>query len=179
MAKRDAPSPGTAVAAGLLAWLIPGAGHVYLGRVLRGVIICVCINGLFWAGVAFGGVFTVDPIRQRLWCAAQMATGVSALGGLYREKQIRQQITDELGLAPTPQQSQNPGRWWISYNEAVAEKHLALVYPTDAVARSYTGIAGMLNLLCIFDAVMLALLGRLGEPPPEPRKAKSKPEPPT
>ena len=38
-----------------------------------------------------------------------------------------------------------------------------LVYPTDVVARAYAGIAGMLNLLCIFDAVVLAMLGHFGE----------------
>ena len=68
-------------------------------------------------------------------------------------------------------------QWWEKYDDALAEKNLALVYPTDSVARAYTGIAGMLNLLCIFDAVMLGLLGRFGEPPPVPAEDKHHKEP--
>mgnify|MGYP000853354412 CR=1 FL=1 len=37
-------------------------------------------------------------------------------------------------------------------------------YHVDNVARAYAGIAGLLNLLCIFDATILALMGRFGEP---------------
>jgi hypothetical protein len=44
--------------------------------------------------------------------------------------------------------------------------------PTLNVARPYAGIAGMLNLLCIMDAVVLAFMGVYGEPPPQPSKTK-------
>jgi hypothetical protein len=37
--------------------------------------------------------------------------------------------------------------------------------PAAGVARAYTGIAGMMNLLCIFDVLMLGLMGVWGEPP--------------
>ena len=73
----DKPNYPAALLAGILAWVIPGAGHMYLGRALRGIILCICINGLFWAGVAFGGVFTVEPLRERWWFAAQVGAGAS------------------------------------------------------------------------------------------------------
>ena len=41
-----------------LAWLVPGAGHVMLGRTLRGVIIFIIIGAMFWTGVGLGGVMT-------------------------------------------------------------------------------------------------------------------------
>lgn len=180
MAKRDKPAYPAAVLAGILAWAIPGAGHVYLGRAVRGLILCICVNGLFWAGVAFGGVFTVEPLRQRWWFAAQVATGTSGLAAWYRQKQFRQAVAARAGLPEKPPRSlARAQQWWGQFDRALAEENLALVYPTDSVARAYSGIAGMLNLLCIFDAVMLGLLGRLGEPPPQPPGEEPRKEPPT
>lgn len=49
---------------------------------------------------------------------------------------------------------------------------LAVVSPVDNVARAYCGVAGLLNLMCIFDAILLAQIGVRGEPPP----AEPKPE---
>lgn len=45
--------------AGLLAAALPGAGHFYQGRHLKGAIYCVCILGLFLCGQALGGWRTV------------------------------------------------------------------------------------------------------------------------
>lgn len=174
MAKSAKPNIATVLLAGVLAWVIPGAGHVYLGRTLRGVIICVCLNALFWTGMAIGGVFTIDPVSERWWFAAQFCGGVSALGGWYRQDAQRKAITSSFPdhiNSPTPPKpafdgDERPAEWRQAYANAVAERRLALTYPGSTVARAYTGIAGMLNLMCIFDAVMLALLGRFGEPPP-------------
>ena len=159
--------------AGILAWLIPGAGHVYLKRTLRGIIICVCINGLFWTGVAFGGIFTVEPLRERWWFTAQMCTGVSGVSAWYRQEQYRRMITDNFKddrlrtPTPPPATRRNPhlnGKWWQTYKQALVDEGLNLSYPSSVVARAYAGVAGMLNLMCIFDAVMLATMGSAGEP---------------
>ncbi len=57
--KKSVPLPIVAV---LLAWLIPGAGHFYLGRRVRGIIIFLVIAVTFWAGIAMGGAMTVDKL---------------------------------------------------------------------------------------------------------------------
>ena len=153
--------------AGVLAWLIPGAGHVYLGRAVRGVILCLCINALFWTGVAVGGVFTVEPVTQRWWFAAQMCTGASGLAAWYRQDRVRDRISASID-APAPRRGRAGGAaWQREFTEAVIQDNLDLNYPSDTVARAYSGVAGMLNLMAIFDAVMLAGLGRVGEPPPQ------------
>ncbi len=165
--------------AGILAWLIPGAGHVYIKRTLRGIIICICINGLFWTGVAFGGIFTVEPMQQRWWFTAQMCTGVSGAAAWYRQEQYRQAITEQFDdpqlRTPTPppwtrQDDRLPEKWWYTYKEALVKDGISLNYPSDTVARTYAGIAGMLNLMCIFDAVILAAMGKFGEPARSGRK---------
>ena len=76
---------------------------------------------------------------------------------------------------PTPppwirQDPHLPEKWWRTYKQALADKGLSLSYPADTVARAYAGVAGMLNLMCIFDAVMLAAMGRFGEPARNKRK---------
>ena len=166
MRKSNRPNPLTPYLAGMLAWIIPGAGHVYLGRTVRGIIICVCVNGMFWAGMAMGGVFTVDPLGERWWFIGQISTGVSGAAAWYHQQDRRKALADEFSLGgPRPGRSNK-----AEYDKALHDRKLALVYPTDIVSRAYTGVAGMLNLMCIFDAILLALMGQFGEPPPEVKK---------
>lgn len=175
MAKAKTSNPLMPVAAGLLAWLVPGAGHLYLRRTLRGIIMCLCINGLFWAGVAVGGVFTVDPIGQRWWFAAQMCAGASCGAAWYRQKRVHRDLLAEAELLAA--ESNMRMTTHQAYTQLLVDKDYDLNYPSDTVARAYSGVAGMLNLLAIFDAVLLGAIGRLGEPPPEkkqPPKERSK-----
>lgn len=133
----------------LLAWLVPGAGHVYAGRMARGIIIFLVIGATFWAGVGMGGVKTIDYQAERYWFYAQMVTGVHGLAGWQRQRQAQDAVET------------NPTR----YANPASSENLALVAPVDTVARAYSGVAGLLNLLCIFDATILALMGSSGEPP--------------
>ena len=48
------------------------------------------------------------------------------------------------------------------------QEKLSLVSPVDTAARAYCGVAGLLNLMCIFDALILAIMGSTGEPKPQP-----------
>ena len=46
------PRPGAVLPACLFAWLLPGAGHLYLGRVHRGLLFLGALGVLFVLGVA-------------------------------------------------------------------------------------------------------------------------------
>ena len=179
-----------AVLALALAWILPGAGHIYLGRHLRGLIILLTLGATFWAGVAVGGVMTVDPRTERWWFAAQMGAGVHGLVGWQRGNRTYEDVLTELrrgesDLARRYRQDMKKFRGsgagdaaaqvQRDYIDAVlaarqyppqaaAEHRTALIEPMATVARSYTGIAGLLNLLCMFDALLLGLLGVRGEP---------------
>ena len=61
--EKSKPQPFVAL---LLAWLIPGAGHVYIGRPKRGLIIFVMIALIFWAGVGLGGVMLLFAVGSFL-----------------------------------------------------------------------------------------------------------------
>jgi len=44
----------------LLGWLVPGAGHLYLGQRARGLVLCASLTACFAAGVLLGGRATVS-----------------------------------------------------------------------------------------------------------------------
>ena len=153
----------------LLAWLVPGAGHAYLGRTRRAIIIFVTVSATFWGGIALGGVMTVDYQNERWWFLAEMLTGVHGLVSWHRSQRVHQSILGEPELSwryPVPQGTDRGVYEQVLQDGALARRGLALVAPMDTVARAYAGVAGLLNLLCIFDVTLLALMGVTGEPPP-------------
>lgn len=116
--------------AGLLAWLIPGLGHIYLGHRTRGLILLVTVTVTFWCGVAIGGVrSTVDPRERRLWFVAQICTGGNTIAAVMLRQRIERTMS--------PEELAGPAGHWL---------------PAD-VGVHYTGVAGLLNLLVILDAV--------------------------
>jgi len=151
--------------AGVLAWILPGAGHLYLRRPVRGFIVFVTIAALFWGGVAMGGVLTVDQYNERWWFAAQMLAGAHGLASWQRQTALYNDLMNEHDLdPPLPDPGGEVSLAQLKMDAVLAEDKLALVAPTDTVARAYAGVAGMLNLMCIFDAIALALIGSAGEP---------------
>jgi hypothetical protein len=69
-----------ALPACLFAWLLPGAGHLYLGRRAKGLIFMTAIGALFLLGVAMDSGLELklgfeDPLAL-LVSLAQMAVGI-------------------------------------------------------------------------------------------------------
>jgi TM2 domain-containing membrane protein YozV len=176
MARDKANSVALPFVALLLACIIPGAGHAYIGRLKRGIIIFVTITALFWTGVGVGGVLTVDCYQERWWFIAEMLTGVHGLIGWARQhSQYEQFLADVPGGSIEEKLRSVRGMYREGQAEADApldkrmhDAGVALVSPAETVARAYAGAAGLLNLMCIFDALMLSVMGAAGEPrPPE------------
>ena len=163
----------TAPLAVALAWIVPGAGHAYLGRVWQGAVIFIVISATFWGGVALGGVMTVDSINERWWFAAQMITGGNGLIAYQRQQRVWKSLADEMDIpVPTAQIVQESPQIAAALDQRLARRGLTPVYPGEPIARAYTGVAGLLNLMCIFDALMLALMGA---PPAGPQAASAGP----
>ena len=72
------PLPGikSPVVTVLLAWLLPGAGHYWLGRKNRGVIVFATVLLCFLVGVAMNGPF-FSPSRPATFCRGSSNTAVS------------------------------------------------------------------------------------------------------
>lgn len=119
--------------AGVLTWLVPGLGHLYLGQRARGLVCMITITVTFWTGVAIGGVrSTVDPHGRKLWFLAQLCTGGNTAAGYGLHRYIDPDAARRTKPAVTP--------YWASADVGV----------------HYTGVAGLLNLLVIFDAIARA-----------------------
>ena len=71
---------GRALPACLLAWLVPGAGHLYLGRTSKGLILLGAIGALFVLGLGMDArlqmYFGLDDPLSFLRSLAQMAVGL-------------------------------------------------------------------------------------------------------
>jgi len=118
--------------AGLLAWIVPGLGHLFIGERARGLAILITISVTFWGGVAIGSVRdTVHPQIRKAWFMAQICTGSHALISYKWGQAVRSvpASPDDDTLA-----------YWKSVETAVV----------------YTGVAGLLNLLAILDAITRA-----------------------
>ncbi len=119
--------------AGVLAWLVPGLGHLFLGHRGRGLVFLVAITATFWTGVAIGGVqSTVDPHERTLWFLAQVCSG----GNTAAAYALHVAVDSVASSART----KPPAGHWLSAEVGV----------------HYTGVAGLLNLLVILDAVSRA-----------------------
>ncbi|MGL4460624.1 MAG: DUF6677 family protein, partial [Planctomycetia bacterium] len=74
--------------AALLAFLVPGWGHFFQGRRLKGAIFFVFILGLFYWGMWLGSgrvvYFRWDESEKRWAYLAQAGAGLSALPAMVR-----------------------------------------------------------------------------------------------
>ena len=61
--------------AGLLALVLPGAGHFILGERKRAALIAVGILGMFFGGLLIGGVDCIDRKEDRIWFLGQALVG--------------------------------------------------------------------------------------------------------
>ncbi|QDU60684.1 hypothetical protein Pan216_15330 [Planctomycetes bacterium Pan216] len=150
--------------AALLAWLVPGLGHWYQGRMGKSVLYAICILGLFVAGSQQGAwqVVYVRWDREGFYWPylAQVGTGVVALPALIRSPAVRAWFPEAVRrfeLAPTPEEQDDLHR---TFGKQI---DMAMVY---------TMVAGLLNFLVIYDAFAGPALWdeeqRRKSPPPSP-----------
>lgn len=109
---------------GLLAWLLPGAGHFLLREKNRSIIIFVTIVLTFCTGLYIGSIGIIDPVGAKAWYVAQTMNSpmVAVIGHL------------------------TAGGGYPVYGRP------------NEIGQIYTSITGLLNLLCIVNAVYLAHL---------------------
>lgn len=125
------------VQAGVLAWILPGAGHFYLGHRGLAVVFFIAITFPFATGLLFGGVKNfVNPQYNRWLFLAEMGVGGYTVAGLS----VSRALPEQRGNEPSP---------YVSY------------YPATDVAEIYLAVAGLMNLLAILDALTRAQTGGL------------------
>ena len=69
--------PGKAVMVCVMAWAVPGAGHLWLGRPSKGCIFFVALSAMFSTGLMLEGeLFSIDPSQPLVALAALADLGI-------------------------------------------------------------------------------------------------------
>ncbi len=161
--------------AAFLAWLIPGAGHFYQGRHGKGFLFSVCILGTFVFGMYLGNgkvvYASMRPTDARYAYFCQVGVGLPAVPAMVQAYRVKNHRRPLLGGFMAPPNLRNP--------DQLSQWHLTL-HSFFELGTVYTMIAGLLNVLAIFDAFAgpapwMAPASKKKDPPPSPPGGSSGP----
>lgn len=184
------PEPLQPVAA-VLAVLLPGAGHLYLGYTRRAILIASGVLGLFFSGLFVGGIDTVDRREDFVWFIGQAFVGPTAFAVDYIHQHEFKVIDPHSGIrsahpdeyrdprtgAPVriiPDPARGPTATIVDANDPTGA-HTRTISPArppnikslgrmNELGTLFSTIAGMLNLICIIDAAAAHRRRRGGAP---------------
>jgi len=150
------------------AWLWPGAGHLYQRRYAKGMLFMVCILSTYFYGLALGGghsVYASFRENDRRWqYICQVGVGLPALPALVQSYRVlkmgKPPLFGDIMAPPNPVSPDNLDRLAIWHQR----------YPFE-MATLYTMVAGLLNVLAIYDAYA----GPMTVPPDDERRKKKPP----
>lgn len=74
------PAHGFDLAAGLLAVVLPGLGHIARGEKKRGLLAGFAVLAMFFGGMLIGGIDVIDSREDKWWFYGQALVGPIALG---------------------------------------------------------------------------------------------------
>jgi hypothetical protein len=148
--------------AGLLSYLVPGLGQIYQGRIGKGLLFLVCLYGMFFYGMALGSwknVYLPDTARDRSLNPWNLP---APMANLYNRMQFAGQFW--IGVAAWPaiyqywtfDPERKEGTWLSMFDRTPDEAELNRLQregdKTWDLGWVYTVIAGVLNILVIYDA---------------------------
>jgi len=171
--------PTPSILAGVLSYLVPGLGHIVQGRVGKGVMFMGILLGMFFLGQAMGNWQNVympevderdknnaitkplASIYNRWHFAGQFWIGVAAWPAIW---QFYKMPMPDAGDPPIragqdgPEPMETWSQFWHRFQRQPDENVLnAFLTDSDKspdLGWVYTVVAGMLNILVIYDAVM-------------------------
>jgi len=182
--------------AALLAWLVPGLGHWYQGRRPKAVLFFICIMSTYTFGLYLGGgrvVYASARPDNRSWpYLCQVGVGLPAMPALVQGTRFKTLVrggdkrfeNHELRQAVAERKQAGESRlfdWFMAPPELVdygprahgseldqVHYHLGRFFELGSV---YTMVAGLLNILVVFDAWRGPAYP---EPPPEVEEKKKR-----
>ncbi len=136
--------------AAFLAWLCPGLGHFYQGRTGKGCLYAICILALYFMGFAMGEGKIVywrwvsplsDPEKFSVYYLGQFFVGLPALPAMIQGTLQYFDPTASIlwGFMSPPDQNILNG----------LHRRLGKLVEVGTI---YTTVAGLLNVLAIYDA---------------------------
>ncbi|MCG8585258.1 MAG: hypothetical protein MI757_11145 [Pirellulales bacterium] len=138
--------------AAFLAWLIPGMGHFYQRRWAKGVLFSICILGTFLYGLAIGGGKVVyasfRPEDRRLQYVCQVGVGLVAMPAIVQTMRVRNG-GEPWGSFMAPPKLMRGANGQMRSELDDWQEQLHRYFELGTV---FTMIAGLLNILAIYDA---------------------------
>ncbi len=148
IAEINLKNPSLAV---LLAWLWPGAGHIYQERFGKAVLYMVCILSIYFFGFAVGGGHVVyasfKKTDRRLPYVCQVGVGIPALPALVQAMRVhllKREPWMQGFMAP-------PQNFRANAQDELANWHREYKFKFE-LGTLFTMVAGLLNILAIYDA---------------------------
>jgi hypothetical protein len=156
-------------AAGLLAWLFPGAGHWYQRRYFKAILFAVCIWPILIAGLAMGTYREETPSGgsqihfartlycswrasdRRLYFIPQACIGCVALPAMWQARFPGDADGSFCSTAFAPPRISS--EYATRPNQPDANEIARRLHSWLDVSTIFTVVAGLLNLLAFFDAV--------------------------
>ncbi len=176
------------ILAALLAWLVPGLGHWYQGRRAKAVLFFVCILGLFSYGVVLGGGYRTDQggnkrflgygravylsmhgDDMRLYYLSQIGVGLPAFPALYQAYRMAHHEAVRWGGFMAPPRPAEVGLDDPNKDQPTAHELYYSLNRDFELATIFTAVAGLLNVLVIYDA----LAGPVVMPPPAKKEEEA------
>jgi hypothetical protein len=168
--------------AGFLSYLVPGLGQIYQGRIRKGLLFLVCLYGMFFTGLAMGSwrnVYLADVQQEvvlfnwrlpnplanlyhRLHYAGQFWIGVAAWPALWQYNKLP--VPDDPFWKNFERGAETPAEQ-EELNQQITNSD-----KTPDLAWVYTVIAGVLNILVIYDAAAGPAFGAAMPKPKEDPK---------
>lgn len=165
----ESPQLRVPALAGALAWLIPGAGHLYQRRYFKaavfGLSVWTCMIAGWWMGSYTQKMDDGSTRRHfarvvycswrsgemRLAFIPQSCVGIMALSALKQARHPQDATESIASTAFAPPQRHGEER--TRPNQPTANDLWGTLHSWFEIGTLYTMVAGMLNLLAIFDAI--------------------------
>jgi len=146
--------------AALLAWLVPGLGHLYQGRTAKAVLFAVCVLGTFFYGAYLGSSAELGGARvvyfswqpKRLAYLCQIGAGLPATPALLQAARMSNHKKVWFGGFMAPPRPEGLARDDPNYDQPTAHKLHRDLHRYFELGSTYTMIAGLLNILAVYDA---------------------------
>jgi TM2 domain-containing membrane protein YozV len=132
---------GRTATACALAWVIPGAGHFYLGKRVKSIIFFAVVTLTFMFGLAMDGrVYLASPDQPLSYLATFANLGVGPMDLIGRRAsydRILFRFPDEMDHA--------------LYQEILDRTRKKILAPTHEYGTTFILTAGLMNILLILD----------------------------
>jgi hypothetical protein len=115
--------------AAILAWVLPGLGHWWLGQRVRAIRVFAGMAVLILGGLLIGGVDSVDSKNDPLWFYAQVCCGPVVLGIDALNQSVVKNMPEDDQLA------------WRSLGHV------------NSIGTLFIGLAGLMNVVVILEAL--------------------------